>query len=319
MEKRDGKIITIINKLFSKMKNSKMYQFIAACFISLMCLGFTACGGEDSYSTDTNSNSPNGQVNQEENSYNLQISTSFSQAQVTANVPGLYNFYYSKTENGPYTKYSYLDDSKVVQTLCNNQFVVYGLTPGTNYYCYIVYEQKKSKVISFKTKDFDLSRVESSAVKRSIINSYIDRYGNKKDLSWLGKKYTISITSNLGNSYKYGVFAIKGVDEETLVRYINSPFEKDYIHYSTSTSNPYVVSVNNYPNTNNLWIDVAYDNIEFLVELANSGDATSDDYDELEALLGAVQMDTKGISDDVYIRAFVEINDERIYFGKYWK
>ncbi len=138
-------------------------------------------------------------------------------------------------------------------------------------------------------------------------------------MSWLRKKYTISITSNLANSYTYGVFAIKGVDEETLVRYINSPFEKDYIHYSTSTSNPYVVSVNNYPNTNNLWIDVAYDNIEFLVELANSGDATSDDYDELEALLGAVQMDTKGISDDVYIRAFVEINDERIYFGKYWK
>ena len=303
------------------MEKIRMQQLITTCLVSLLFLVFAACGGDDSYSVDSNPNSPNGQapVNQEGNTYNLKITSSYSQAQVTANVPGVFSFYYSKAENGPYTRYSYLDDNKVVQTSCNNQFIVKGLTPGTNYYCYIVYGKEKSKVLSFKTKDIDLSSVESSAVKSSIINSYTDRYGQKQDLSWLGNKYTISITSSLSNSYRYGVLAIQGGNEETLTNYINSSFEKDFIHYSTSTSSPYEVSVINYPSAiNGFWISESYDSIMFLVKLANSRNATSDDYDELDSLLDEVERNTNGLN-NLYIRAFVEINGERIYFGKYWK
>ena len=111
---------------------------------------------------------------------------------------------------------------------------------------------------------------------------------------------TFTIKSNLGSQYKYGVY----VEEDE--------YYYEQVEYATG-NNPYTVTCKyQYRRTSDVFISIGIDSMEFLYMLMEEGDATDDDIEEFNALLD----DTLMYGMPKYFKPFVEIEGERIFFGK---
>ena len=216
-------------------------------------------------------------------------------------------FYYSTKADGPFAVYEYWDDRyEWYNTISPGDLTIKGLEPGTTYYCYLISSGNKSETVSFTTKSlpFDLSGTSVQCSYKPEYNSYKDWYGSTVDLTWLGGTYTVNITSNVGNQYKYGILAAKtgSIEEFNLFKTIHP--DENFLFYSTNTSSPYKVQVT-------CWAG-AHVQIESLLSRVKEGEASVDDYDELAYLLKELRY---GGAIYPYIQAFIEIDGEQIYIG----
>lgn len=231
---------------------------------------------------------------------------SYTRATLHYPYPGIETstLYYSTSADGPFYKYEYWDGRQVRDEVYTDGFVMEGLNPNTTYYCYFVGSGQRFETISFKTKalPFNLSETSVKCTYYPTYNSYRNRYGQTVDLKWLTGKYTVNITSNAGNQYKYGILAVYGYTEFYAIK-SGGTYIEDYLHYSTNTSSPYTVEVTGY----RAW---EIERIEVLLELVNNWDATDDDYDLLDALI-----DEAKDAPRPYVQAFIEIDGERVYVG----
>lgn len=306
-------------------RTTNLFLLIAsACLLTFT----TSCDKEEEDDYELDSYTPGGQSNsdetQENKSYKLTVNASYAQAEVTTGNVSSCEFYYSTSETSNFKRHSYIDSDGDEQTECYQHFTVKGLEPGTTYYCYIKNGRQKSETVTFQTKPLDLSGVDVKATKANIQRSYINQYGQTVDLSWMGKEYTFKITSNLGNKCKYGVFGIKSGDLEKAKMYMNSDMDDNYIFYSSSESSPYSVNVMNCPDAENSEASAVFEEdmiqVASILDRINRGEATDDDYEKVEALLREMEycINSTELS-AVCMRAFVEIEGERIYVGSFWK
>lgn len=190
-----------------------------------------------------------------------------------------YTIYLSQNENGPFEMYKMTDPYS---------FKIDGLTPGTTYYFYVEEYNTCSAKIKFTTKQLDLSGTSCTAVSKPNMAKYPAISGT----------ITFTIKSNLGSQYKYGVY----VEEDE--------YYYEQVEYATG-NNPYTVTCKyQYRRTSNVFISI--DSMEFLYKLMEKGDATNDDIKEFNALLD----DTLMYGMPKYFKPFVEIEGERIFFGK---
>ena len=223
--------------------------------------------------------------------------------------------YYSTKADGPFSQ------QRVEWKHGTNgaYYTLSGLEPGTTYYCYLVSsEGYTSKTFSFTTKalPFDVSGITVKCKYTPFYNSYKDRKGSTIDLKWMGGTYTVTITSNVSNQCKYGIFALKGTLDEFKL-YKQDTSNENYLFYSTDTSSPYTVEATCWAGTE-WW---AYDNIahiEYFLEGLSSGWGISDDeYEWLDSLVD--QLLYEGGIIYPYLQAFIEIDGERIYVGSIYQ
>lgn len=221
------------------------------------------------------------------------------------------NLYYSTDADGPFTEYVYWNDSYHDKgwnnTIYNCSCELRGLEPGTTYYFYCQNSMYQSDTISFKTKElpFDLSGATVKYTYSPDINSYTTSYGKTIDLTWVAGTFTVNITSNLGDQYKYGAFAVQGTSGVfELHKRLDNYTISDYLFYSTDTSNPYTVK---------FYYEAGWDSsrIVAISKLAQRGEATNAEIDELEILIDNLQYNYT----TPYIQAFVEIDGELIFIG----
>lgn len=227
---------------------------------------------------------------------------SYTKATISYPYPGLTyevsNLYYSTSPDGTFTKYEYEDGNTMSDKIYYGICTIEGLQPNTTYYCYLQASYNRSPVVSFTTKaaPFDLSAISVTYDYTPKYNSYRDRYGRTVDLKWLSGTYTVKVTSNLGNQYKYGV------EKE-----FDGTYYSNSVYYSTDTSSPYTIEVN-------VRCD---DRADELLDLLKSGWVSADEYDLLEAIIKD-ERQARGYNNPYpYLHSFVEIGGERIYLSSH--
>ena len=215
-------------------------------------------------------------------------------------VGGSFNIYLSTKENGDFNKYwvygdySYSTGSyeEIDEFNVYDNVTIEGLKTGTTYYCYVSSSWGNSDIVSFTTKDIDLSGVDVSHSYYPTYTSYTNWYGKEEDLTWLQGRFEYKINSNLGNGFKYGVMA------------------NDRYYYSEDTSSPYNITVNYSAGQGVAEAAEAHSRISFILEMVFNEVATEEDLRELDSLLDEVSSLSDGFPE---IKVFVEIEGERMF------
>lgn len=202
--------------------------------------------------------------------------------------------YISRNKDHGFERYSFFDTdyNKEIDTFYGERVDLEGLRPSTTYYCYFDSEQGNSETVSFTTKELDLSGVNVNYTYKPTYTSYTNWYGAEEDLTWLKGTYEYTITSNLGNKYKYGVV----MDN------------KDY--YSSNTNSPYNISVEYKAGDGGSRAFVVHGQISSIMERVLQGEANENDLKKLNSLINEVRYLSDGYPD---IKAFIEIDGERIF------